>query len=61
MKKTLMFEKGEAEMWCNGIIEFGDLLRLGPLKIADQSAHHLPCLKEKLFSTSSFQMIGQCL
>jgi hypothetical protein len=30
--KTLMFEDGDAEMWCDWRIEFDDLIRLAPLE-----------------------------
>jgi hypothetical protein len=34
-KKTLMFENGDAEMWCDWRIEFDDLIRLAPFTTAE--------------------------
>jgi hypothetical protein len=38
-KKTLMFENGDAEMWCDWRIEFGDLIRLAPLITAEHKTN----------------------
>jgi hypothetical protein len=37
-KKMLMFENGDAEMWCDWRTEFDDLIRLAPLTIAEQKS-----------------------
>jgi hypothetical protein len=38
-KKTLMFENGDAEMWCDWRIEFEDLIRLAPLTTAEHKSN----------------------
>ena len=38
-KKTLMFENGDAEMWCDWRIEFDDLIRLAPLITAEHKSN----------------------
>ena len=38
-KKTLMFENGDAEMWCDWRIEFDDLIRLAPLTTAEHKTN----------------------
>jgi hypothetical protein len=38
-KKTLMFENGDAEMWCDCRIEFDDLIRLAPLSTAEHKSN----------------------
>jgi hypothetical protein len=38
-KKTLMFENGDAEMWCDWRIEFDDLIRLAPLTTAEHKSN----------------------
>jgi len=38
-KKMLMFENGDAEMWCDWRIEFDDLVQLAPLKTTDQKTN----------------------
>ena len=39
LKKTMMFEDGDAEMWCDWRIDFDDLIRLAPLKTAEQKTN----------------------
>ena len=38
-KKTLMFENGDAEMWCDWRIEFDDLIQLAPLTTAEHKSN----------------------
>jgi hypothetical protein len=38
-KKTLMFENGDAEMWCDWRIGFDDLVRLAPLTTAEHKSN----------------------
>jgi hypothetical protein len=38
-KKTLMFENGDAEMWCDWRIKFNDLIRLAPLTTAEHKSN----------------------
>ena len=38
-KKMLMFENGDAEIWCDWRIEFDDLVALAPLKTPDQKTN----------------------
>jgi hypothetical protein len=38
-KKTLMFENGDAEIWCDRQIKFDDLIRLTPLTAAEHKSN----------------------
>jgi hypothetical protein len=38
-KKTLMFENGDAKMWCDWRIELEDLIRLAPLTTAEHKSN----------------------
>jgi hypothetical protein len=38
-KKTLIFENGDAEMWCDWQIKFDDLIRLAPLTTAEHKSN----------------------
>jgi hypothetical protein len=38
-KKTLMFENGDGEMWCDWRIEFDDLIHLAPLTTAEHKSN----------------------